>query len=414
MSLTSSQIAHRVRNCKRFHVKVLLEFLGVSDREVPTKINDAKSMLSTYAASNPDAFEMYYDIVVRKKMPEGNSAVADLGDLQRKVLSAMIEHCNVLESAMDKTVSSEIDKLTKSAADLVTKKAEETIEIARKQFVTHQVKVGNKKAKQIGGVVPKQFTKLIQLAQQRKNILMVGPSGCGKTHVAGMIAEALDLDYSAQSCSAGISESIFAGWLLPLGKGGNFEYATSEFVRIYENGGVFLLDEFDNTDPNLAVFLNMAIAQDHFFLPQRFNNRKVVKHKDFVCIAAANTHGHGANSLYSARTKLDAATKDRFRAGTVVMDYDETVESAVVKSAEVLKWGRSMRAIIKKHKLEKLMSTRVMIDFSDMIIEQDWTFADVQEAYFSDWSPEEKAMIKSDLDEMINQQQGLRPTGEAA
>jgi MoxR-like ATPase len=396
MSLTPQQISVRIKKCGRIHRKVILEFMGVSGRDMPKTNPEMAELMMQMAAADPDSFELYYQVVVNKKMPEASEQL-DVGDLQRKVMSAMAEHLYMLESMAEKRAEEKYAQIAKTAAAEVKAEAKAEIENAKKQFITHQVKIGNKKPKPIGGVVPKEFKKLVALAQQRKNILMVGPSGCGKTHIAGVIAEALDMDYAAQSCSAGVSESIFTGWLLPTGDNGKFGYVESEFVRIYENGGVFLLDEFDNTDANLGVFLNMAIAQDHFYLPQRFGNTKVKKHKDFVCVAAANTFGHGADSMYSGRTKLDAATLDRFKVGTVYMTYDEDVERHVVSTKEVLEWGWKLRKIIDKHRLQKVLSTRVMIDASDMIEYQDWTLEEVKQAFFADWAREEKAMVRDDM-----------------
>jgi MoxR-like ATPase len=395
MSLTPQQISVRIKKCGRIHRKVILEFMGVNSKDMPKTNPEMADLMITMAAADPDTFELYYQVVVNKKMPEASEQL-NVSDIQRKVLSAMAEHLNMLDAMAEKRAEEKYAEIAKTAAAEVKAEAKAEIEKAKKQFITHQVKLGNKKPKPIGGVVPKEFKKLIALAQQRKNILMVGPSGCGKTHIAGVIAEALDLDYAAQSCSAGVSESIFTGWLLPHNSS-KFEYAQSEFVRIYENGGLFLLDEFDNTDANLGVFLNMAIAQDHFYLPQRFGRTKVKKSKDFVCAAAANTFGHGADSMYSGRTKLDAATLDRFKVGTVYMTYDEDVERHVVSTKEVLDWGWKLRKIIDKHRLQKVLSTRVMIDASDMIEYQDWTLEEVKQAFFADWAREEKAMVRDDM-----------------
>jgi hypothetical protein len=396
MSITSREISAKIKKCHRIHRKVILEFMGVNSKDMPKTNPDMADLMMTMAAADPDAFELYYQVVVNKRMPEASEQL-NVSELQRKVMSAMAEHLHLLESISEKRAEEKYAQIAKDAANQVKDEARKEIEKARKEFVTHQVKIGNKKPKPIGGVVPKEFKKLVGLAQQRKNILMVGPSGCGKTHIAGVIAEALDMDYAAQSCSAGVSESIFTGWLLPTGDNGKFGYVMSEFVRIYENGGIFLLDEFDNTDSNLGVFLNMSISQDHFFLPQRFGNTKVKKHKDFVCIAAANTFGHGADSMYSGRTKLDAATLDRFKVGTVYMTYDEDVERHVVKQDQVLNWGWKLRKIIDKHRLQKVLSTRVMIDASDMIEHQDWTLEDVKQAFFADWAREEMAMVRDDM-----------------
>lgn len=214
--------------------------------------------------------------------------------------------------------------------------------------------------KKLKGVMPECFEQMLKLASQRINILLVGPSGCGKTYVAKRLAEALSARrFGAVSCSAGMSESQLAGWLLPTGSAGKFEYAPSLFVDIYENGGVFLFDELDAADPNAVTFINAALsgdpAGDELFIPQRLDAQVVKRHKDCVVMAAANTYGNGADALYVGRNQLDAATLERFRVGTVRMDYDDAVETSV-GDADVLKWARTVRSKIREHGMLKIMS----------------------------------------------------------
>jgi hypothetical protein len=242
--------------------------------------------------------------------------------------------------------------------------------------------------KEMEGVFPKEFDRIVQLSSQRINTLLVGPTGCGKTYIAEKVAEALDLSFASLSCSAGMSESQLAGWLLPTGEGGKFEYHASPFVNAYENGGVFLLDELDASDSNVVVFINTAIAGNTFHLPQRLSDTKVKRHKDFVLIAAANTHGHGADTMFVGRNQLDAATLSRFKVGTVNMDYSDIVEKSIVHP-EVLKWGKKIRTIINDKKLRREMSTRNMVDITKMVDSYQWTEEQWSEGYFSDWSKDD-------------------------
>ena len=233
------------------------------------------------------------------------------------------------------------------------------------------------------------FERVAKLAALRKNILLVGPTGCGKTALAGQTAEALKLPFASISCSAGMSESHLRGWLLPTGDAGKFEYVPSDFIRVYENGGVFLLDEIDASDENVLVVLHQALSNDGFFLPQRTANPWVKRHPDFVCIAAANTYGHGADRMYVGRNALDAATLDRFIAGTTPMDYDPKLEEALCHP-EALAFIREMRAVIAQHRLQRVASTRVALDFSQMLA-AGFTMDDCKASYFAGWTRDECA-----------------------
>jgi MoxR-like ATPase len=258
------------------------------------------------------------------------------------------------------------------------------------------IKAGKAKRK-VKGILPVEFEKILQLASQRINVLLVGPSGCGKTYIAQKIAKALGLDFASISCSAGMSESQLAGWLIPTGDRGQFEYKESPFVRSYRDGGVFLFDEIDSADPNTMTFINAALANGHMFIPQNpADGGRVKKHKDFVCLAAANTWGTGGNAMYVGRNQLDAATLDRFTAGQVFMDYDEGVEDSICRS-DVLKWGRQVRAAIASHRLRRIMSTRVLRDLSTMSDAYGWKQKDWEASFFSGWSEDEVARVRQEV-----------------
>ena len=381
---------HRVYN------RQILDFMGQNLKDQPTKAEDLRIALKSMASADPETFIKYYNMCVYKKMPEGGSQL----DADRiKMMSILSDHVGHLENEFGRELKERMTGLARKESERFADQAKDIIEKAKGQFVTYQVKVGNKKARKLSGIPPKQFKKLLSLAKNRINILMVGPSGCGKTHVAGMIAESFGLRYAAQSCSVGVSESSFTGWLLPTGDKGQFNHIVSAFLDMYENGGVFLIDEMDNADPNLLVFLNMALANDKFFLPQRWKNPEVKRHPDFVAVAAANTFGGGADVLYSSRNALDAATLDRFRMGTVAMDYDENVESALITDHTLLDWGKLIRNEISTHSMAKLMSTRALIDAQTLMQDEDspWTLLECEEAYFADWAREEKAMVEPAL-----------------
>lgn len=355
--------------------------------------NNVKDVLSNTASN-------LSEVKFRDKLINTNtlssSFINELKDeLSSTVLATISNQYNEREKRLGialKGTLDVMDKVAKNNGKELLKEAKEVLRKEAKKYRTIQVKIGNKKPKKLKGVLPKEFDTLLQLAQQRKNTMMVGPAGCGKTYIASKIAEALSMDFASQSCSAGMSESQLTGWLLPIGKSGQFSYVSSEFVRIYENGGVFLFDEIDASDSNVLIIINAALANDSFSISQRYKKPTIKKHKDFVAVAAANTYGNGADTVYVGRNQLDAATLDRFKIGTVTMNYDETVERSLSNS-EVYDWAIGVRGQIEKHGLRRIMSTRIMIDATDMIDGQNWPIGKIASSYFSDWSKEEMAVV---------------------
>jgi energy-coupling factor transporter ATP-binding protein EcfA2 len=171
------------------------------------------------------------------------------------------------------------------------------------------------------------FGKVLRLVRAGLNVMLVGPAGSGKTTLAAQVAKAMQLPFSTNSCSAGMSESQLSGWLLPTGDHGRFEYVPSPFVTAYENGGLHLFDEMDAADSNTLVFLNSAFANGHMSIAQRFTAPTVTKHSQTVLVAACNTFGTGADAQYVGRNAIDAATLDRFY--VIQCGYIDSLERAI-------------------------------------------------------------------------------------
>ena len=246
-------------------------------------------------------------------------------------------------------------------------------------------------AHKVEGHTRPEFKDVLLSATCGLNILLVGPAGSGKTHLAHQVAEALGRPFASVSCTAGMSESALQGWLIP-GDGGAFQYLSSDFVRMYEEGGVFLFDEIDAADSNTLLFVNQALANGSFFLPIRKGQSVVKRHPDFVCIAAANTFGTGSNQTYAGRERLDEATLDRFRAGTIVLDYDQSFERKVV-APDLLAWGWAIRKRISEARLNRVMSTRFLLD-ATKLLKAGKSIKAIQDTYFVGWKADERSKVE--------------------
>lgn len=378
--------------------RMLLRYLGIDIKEQPSTRKEIVSLLVAYQDNDQEKFDYAYDFVVNQTVQEeGEKKIENVlqFDDAKKLIS---EEITIIKESALYQLEHVFKKDGKRILDDIVDSFEKAVEVESKKFnvVKHKIYNNDKEVKEIEGVVCEEFETLLQLATERVNSWMVGPSGCGKTHVSAQIADAMDLPYASQSCSAGVSETAFTGKLLPLGDHGKFEYVESDFVRIYEGGGVFLFDEIDAADANVMVFLNQALSNESFHCPQRIKKTLIKRHKNFIAVCAANTFGAGADSLYTGRNSLDAATLDRFRLGTVVMGYSPIVEEAIIDS-EILEFGRTIRARISQHNLKKILSTRFMRDASIMKEGQKWTMSKIQDMYFADWSREEISVIGGKL-----------------
>jgi len=187
--------------------------------------------------------------------------------------------------------------------------------------VTH-ISVGNRpEPVKIAGVLHNRFEDILQTVSAGVHAYLVGPAGTGKSTIGKQVADSLNVPFASKSVSGQTPESALVGYMAG---GGN--YVATEFRRIFEHGGVFLLDEVDNGNPNVLNVLNSALANDSM----AFADGMVSRHPNFVAIATANTYGNGATAEYVGRNPIDRAFLNRF--ATIDIDIDERVEDAMLNS----------------------------------------------------------------------------------
>ncbi|MGI6034063.1 MAG: AAA family ATPase [Coriobacteriales bacterium] len=149
-------------------------------------------------------------------------------------------------------------------------------------------------------------------------VYIYGPAGSGKNVLVEQVALALDLDFHFMGCVT--DEFKLSGFVDARGV-----YHETEFYRAFKDGGIFFLDEFDASDPAVAIALNGAIANRYFSFP----TETLRAHPDFRVVAAGNTLGTGRDDVYTGRMQLDAASLNRFV--TIPVDYDPMIDSFCAK-----------------------------------------------------------------------------------
>jgi ATP-dependent Clp protease ATP-binding subunit ClpA len=188
------------------------------------------------------------------------------------------------------------------------------------------------------GLQHKQFATLMKLCGLRDHngfvfpVWLPGPAGSGKTTAAMHVAKAMEMPFHANGAID--TEYKLLGFT---DAGGKFH--ETPFYKAYKNGGVYLFDEVDASNPQALVAMNAALENGFCTFG---NGEKVARHADCIVIAAANTFGAGATAEYVGRNKLDAATVDRFI--MLAWEYDEALERALCGND---KWCDTMQAIRK-------------------------------------------------------------------
>lgn len=221
-----------------------------------------------------------------------------------------------------------------------------------------------------------QLPKMVTFLQLFKQAMIVGPSGSGKSTMAKQAAEVMGLRYGAFSCNLEASKSELVGFANIDG------YVESSFLDFYENGGIFLVDEYDSMSPSIAVVLNAAFDRTGMIaVPNRKGNTTAKKHKDFYCILAGNTWGSGSVE-YQGREMQDAAFLDRFKMCRIFIDYDEKLEKNIAGKHH--SFFKKVRNYVTKKVDGENFSTRSMYDAA-MLLNNGFTHSDILTMMSEHW-----------------------------
>lgn len=204
---------------------------------------------------------------------------------------------------------------TKPSLDVEAIKAIIKTEIDSRLPVTHQwVDLSGK----VTGTIDDphfQLKTLLYHVQKGENVYLWGGPGGGKSTASHQVARIMNLEFGYASMAPSTPESKLMGFI---DAGGRF--TNPLFHKIYSEGGIFCIDEMDNSSTAVLTSLNACLENGYASFPSGM----VKRHEKFICICGGNTPGRGANPRYPERRQFDSGFMERF----VYMEwkYDEALE----------------------------------------------------------------------------------------
>ena len=218
----------------------------------------------------------------------------------------------MLKGGNDDTARERIDALT-AQVEALTAQVEALKNTPAK---VHEIRLPEK-AEKVEGITHPKYNEVLAMIAEGENVYLYGPAGSGKNVLCAQVAKGLGIPFYYQNTV--LTKFDLSGFKNAVG-----DFEKTEFFDAFTKGGLFMLDEVDNSTAEAMVALNAALANGYYSFP---GIGRVDVHPDFRCIAAGNTIGTGADSAYCGRYKLDASSRDRFCFEGI--DYCEEIEAAI-------------------------------------------------------------------------------------
>lgn len=223
----------------------------------------------------------------------------------------------------------------------------EIAELKNQPSTKHEIILPETSGK-VEGILHPKFEDVMAMIAEGENVYLYGPAGSGKNVLCAQIAKGLGLPFYYQNTV--LTKFDLSGFKNAVG-----DFEKTEFFQAFTQGGLFMLDEVDNSTAEAMVALNAALANGYYSFP---GIGRVDVHPDFRCIAAGNTIGTGADSAYCGRYKLDASSRDRFCFESI--DYCEEIEKAITAgdNTGILVFVHDLRKAVKEVGAEMILGYR--------------------------------------------------------
>lgn len=200
----------------------------------------------------------------------------------------------------------------------------------------------------------------------KHDVLIYGPTGPGKTSSVIAWAAARKLRLATVSGNAALEPSQLIGKYIPDGKG-NFVWIDGPVTDVVRNGGVLCLDEVNFISPKIYTVLYSLLDERRNIVLLDHQGETIEAHPDLTIFATMNP-------AYIGTTPLNWAFRNRLTI-QLQWDYDDDVESKLVKSQAILTVAKQLRNEAAKGEFETPISTNMLMELEQIIPKLGYEFA---------------------------------------
>lgn len=218
---------------------------------------------------------------------------------------------------------------------------------------------------------------------EKNNVLIYGPTGPGKTTAVEAWAAERGLRMATVSGNAALEPGHLFGKFVSDGRGG-YAWIDGPVTDVVRNGGVLLLDEFNFISPKIYTVLYPLTDARRVITLLDHHGEVIEAHDDLTIFATMNPE-------YIGTTALNHAMRNRFDI-QIPWDYDDKVESKLIKSKNLLALAKQLRDEAAKGQYETPISTNMLVEFCKLVDGLSYAFA--VENFIAHFSPEEQASVR--------------------
>ena len=217
------------------------------------------------------------------------------------------------------------------------------------------------------------------------NVLIYGPTGPGKTTAVEAWSAARGLRMATVSGNASMESRQLFGGFIPDGNGG-YGWIDGPVTDVVRNGGVLLLDEFNFISPKIYTTLYPLTDGRRTITLLDHMGETIVAHPDLTIFATMNPD-------YIGTTPLNFAMRNRFDI-QLAWDYDDAVESKLIKSKSLLLIAKQLRTEAAKGQYETPISTNMLMEIAEFIADADLGYEFAIENFIAHFSADEQPSVR--------------------